>query len=101
MLTLSTFLAWLVIHYAGLVSDYTLDRCPSRILLFEAKREHDKTTCELDVEYRMNTVKKLNHFWIATQMIELLGPCDKLTVVDRNGDGDGKVSETPLYYISF
>lgn len=33
--------------------------------------------------------------------MELLAPFDKLSVVDRNGDVDGKHSETPLCYISF
>lgn len=44
MLTLSNFLAWLLMNCAGPLSDYILYRCPSRLLLFEDKCEQDTTT---------------------------------------------------------
>lgn len=49
----------------------------------------------------MKTVEMLKRFRIVTLTMELLAPFDKLSVVDRNGDVDGKHSETPLCHISF
>lgn len=56
MLTVSNFLAWLVMNCAGAVSDYILYRCPSRLLLFEDKCEQDTTTLSwtLSTEWKLS-----------------------------------------------